>query len=182
MSSIVLETSDWISYMKRYYLTIEDIINMEPGDKISLLCLDRNVYDFVSDYKSGEVMSPEIFFKDNYQLTYTHSHDLQGFVKWNYSGESSDSDSDSVYSDHTDTDDERVGIMTIFEFDIKYADTCWYPLKDGKLPNRDPQGFAKINDETIKYWKDYPINTHIGWRGPMVPMKYLKDAPKVYNG
>ncbi len=175
-TTLNLSLEKWIKYMKPSYLKIGDIKSLKKGDKLHLLCLDRNVYDLADSSQNKNSRMAEDFFKNNYQLIYTHSQDLEGYVEWIGISES-DSDSDS------DSDNEslnKTNLVTNFTFDLNYMEGCWYPLKNGRLPDRDPQGFATINSETEKLWSNYPDNTFIGWRGPMINFKDLANSPNLY--
>ena len=91
-----LSLSKWIDYMKPFYLTISDITKLKPGETIRLLCLDRNVYYLADSIDNKTPKRAETFFSYNYQIIYTHSHDLQGQAEWiGLQSSSDDSDSDS---------------------------------------------------------------------------------------
>lgn len=156
-----LDLWSWILHMRNKCLTIQDILEMKKGDTIKLLCLDRNVGDFADNYELSAEKASE-FFKDNYIITYRHNKDLQG--EWFFHNHLHDDGFDN------------------FEFHIEYKTGCWYPLTEGRLPDTDPQGFSDINKNTKKDWKEYPTDTHIGWRGPMVRWDIVEndDTPSVY--
>ena len=159
-----LSLEKWIERMKPQYLTIGDINKMRKGDTNKFLCIDRNVYDLAS--KNDNIpKAPTLFFENNYIVNYTHDTDLKGHVKFECLA------SKEKYK--------------LFEFHIEYINKHWYPLKDGMLPNHDAQNiFHHVptlnNENLIRNWKDYPITTHIGWRGPMIPWNCLEKAPMVY--
>lgn len=57
-----------------------------------------------------------------------------------------------------------------FTFDIEYKKDNWYPLVNGYLPEKDSQ----------KHWSEFPKNTHIGARGPMIKWKDLVKLPNIH--
>jgi hypothetical protein len=54
-----------------------------------------------------------------------------------------------------------------FEFHIECVPNFWFPLSGGKLPNFNVPGIFNLTDFKTD-WKDYPKNTRIGWRGPII--------------
>lgn len=155
---MALHIDKWVEYMTDKFITIENISSMKKNDKETFLALDRNMYDLCSDnFNKGEFIASN-FFKENYILDYIHNNDLSGIGKWQTI--------DKNYS--------------LFNFDINYEDHDWYPLdKNGYLPNKDPQGFFNLTS-IKKYWKDYPKNTLVGWRGQMIKWSDVSDSPKIY--
>ncbi len=155
-----IEFSKWIDMAYDYRLKIKDVMNMKKGDTMSVLVLDRNVGDIaVSANPENVVIDPYQFFRYNF-ATYIHDNGLKGTMIYHWQ--------DKDYGD-----DE-------FEFDIEYAPHSWYPLKNGKLPKKDPQGGADFIYTREVSWTEFPIDTGIGWRGPMVRSQYLKYLPPIY--
>ena len=55
-----------------------------------------------------------------------------------------------------------------FNLHLEYNKDCWYPLNDnGILPDNDDFG-RPLNVTHGHDYKNYPTNTRVGWRGPMV--------------
>jgi len=152
---------DWIKHMSSQFITINDIKKLQQNDKIKFLCLDRNVYDLCDWNSKGDIKNPELFFGNNYTFEYTHYENLKGSAKWNFQN-----------------DDEN---PVPFEFEIEYKQDHWYPLTDGNLPEKDCQGFFKFPKNMKKDWKEYPPNTCIGWRGPMLLWNTVKNGPQIYR-
>lgn len=151
-----LEISEWEEYTRDKCLTIKDVENLRPGQKLKVVTLDRNVYDIAFDCNEpGKLHDAKHFYRESV-ATYYHESDLKGKIKM-----------------------EDVGKME-FEFDIEWAKDEWYPLTNGKLPENDPQGFSKFPDNMLLDWKDYPKDTRIGWRGPMILLDKMDSLPKVY--
>lgn len=154
------EMYNWIEKTRKYWLTINDIKKLKVNKKIKLLVLDRNVYDCKDKFKRGTLYKPEKFFVDNSAIYWKNTIvNLEGKIKHKWQ----------------DTDDEPYD----FEFEIEYKKNNWYPLKNGILPATDEQGFSDLLGED-KSWIDFPKNTHIGWRGPMILWENLKKLEKIY--
>ena len=136
--------------MSDKFLMISDILDMNPGDSLKLLCLDRNWMDLAGDNPQNEVMHPTTFFANNYIMIFT---------KWN---SSSDIAGHGVFSR-----DDANNQMEEFEFHLEDKYGNWDPVRDGRLPN-------------VKHWKDLPRSTLIGWRGPMLKWNDLSSAPMLY--
>ena len=68
-----------------------------------------------------------------------------------------------------------------FEFDIEYKCHSWYPLKDGYLPARDPQGLGKFPWNRPQHWTAFPPTTRAGWRGHFVLWSRLKEMPNIID-
>jgi hypothetical protein len=145
-----IDLKDWEQYSQGEHLTIEDVMNLNEGDKLHLLVMDRNLWDIVCcrENNLGNTLHPPAQFFRHNRATYTHIGDLKGTLVYHWG------DGDSEEYD--------------FEFDVEYMSHRWYPLKDGHLPARDPQGIAPFDYEEPKPWTDFPVNTRVGWRGPMM--------------
>jgi hypothetical protein len=155
-----LELKEWCESIKDECLTIQDVTRMENGEKIKVLLMDRNLYDTVCEVNKGNrLYSPEEFFQYK-TATYTHDRDLKGHLICHWK------DRDS--KDYP------------FEFDIEYILGNWYPLKDGYLPKKDPQGFAKFEYSEPKHYSTFSNNTRIGWRGEMMLWSKINDTRKVF--
>ena len=155
-----LDVNKWMKMAEeKFALTILDIMSLKPGEKLKVLTLDRNVLDIAEDLNDTNVPKfPMDFFRGNC-CVYTHSMDprggLKGTMYWDAVGERG------------------------FEFELKLP-KCWYPLTNGYIPKTDPQGCSKFKFQTPQHWTMFPLNTLVGWRGPMIPWSKLSDLPKVY--
>lgn len=157
---MAVEFSKWIDMAYHYKLKIRDVMNMKNGDTMTVLVLDRNVGDVsVQANPENVVIDPYYFFRYNF-ATYIHDSGLKGTMTYHWQDE-----------DYKDDD---------FEFDIEYTPHSWYPLENGRLPKRDPQGGAGFNFPREISWTEFPIDTGIGWRGPMVLYQYLNYLPNIY--
>ncbi|QKF94829.1 hypothetical protein QKU48_gp1371 [Fadolivirus algeromassiliense] len=154
--------SKWCKMAYKSRLHIQDIANMKKGDKLKVLVMDRNLCDIVLDPFTNPpncIISPKQFFRFN-SATYTHDHDLTGKITFHWRDD-----------DFTESP---------FEFHIEYKKNNWFPLEDGYLPTEDPQGFSDFKYTDKKSWKDFPIDTAIGYRGCMVPWDCLNVMPNLY--
>ena len=63
---------------------------------------------------------------------------------------------------------------------IEYKKNYWYPLDDkGFLPSKSVNsGFKLLNKK--KHWSEFNNSTPLGWRGPMLLWKDLKNLPKIH--
>ena len=194
-----LPLEDWEEYATiNYGLTIEDVLKLKKGEQIKVLMLHRNLWDRVYDSKHQCIIyDPKILFKDEWGVL-VHDHDLTEEVFLQ------DFDLKEDWGKHIKNVDKltrkdieqykkaylkrqelyrRKGqpppTYKPFEFDIEYLEGNWYPLTDGYLPPKDPQGFAKLNFKTKKHWKEFPKTTRVGWRGPMIKWDDLDKLPNI---
>ena len=133
------------------YVTIADIEKLEYGTKKQFLCLEKNYYRKITYAKLEDI------FKGNIILQYSHLADLAGTVKW--------------------TDDTS---PKEFEFHIECVPDFWFPLCKGTLPDFNVPPFLNLpNFQTD--WKNYPKNTRIGWRGPIIDWDDVQNSPEPMN-
>jgi hypothetical protein len=149
---------DWEEATKAHHVTIADIVEMKADTTLSFICMDRNVWDIALQDKTEEnkIYKALDFFQNN-MIQFTRN------------------DNEKLLAGTFDIID--VEPLENFELHIEYSPGQWYPLSQGKLPRRDPQGFAKFpwnldrrQPERLQ-WQDYPRHTHVGYRGPWVKMK-----------
>lgn len=147
----------WIQKSRSKQLTIQRVLNMKKGQKMKMLCLDRNLYDTTDSIPPNQLRCPAKFFDGGYMGVYTHDHDMSGTFKWQFQPK-----------------DEP---PMPFTFEINYKNENWYPLdEDGTLA----MGLGRMLG-IKKSYKKFPKTTRVGWRGPMIPWNALKDLPRVYN-
>jgi len=168
MQTTDLECFDWYDMAcDKFALKISDITKLQPGDKMDVLVLDRNVWDIALNKKinkPGVSYNSEIFFQQN-SGTYVHNKDLSGKM---------------VFCWDDDEDEDENNFNHNFEFDIEYKPNKWYPLKNGVLPDKDPSGFCEFPWQTEQHWTNFPVDTKIGYRGPMIPWSKLKEMSNIY--
>jgi len=154
-----LELGKWIEDTKPFHLRINDVMDFKEGQEIMFLVMDRNLYDIACEDDGNILFQPKHFFGLN-TATYTHSRDLKGTIVYHWAQENS-----PEYP---------------FEFEIEYAPGNWYPLTDGHLPARDPQEMAPFDYDEPKPYTDFPVDTRLGWRGPMMKWDDLDIQPDVF--
>jgi hypothetical protein len=152
-----LDLWEWKQSVRKYWLTIADLQKMRHGERVEVVCLDRNVGDHLSHLKSFKMLRASKCFS---AAMYTHDKDAEG----------------TLVLDHAKGDPIE---LKPFDFHVEYAKDRWYPLYKGYLPAKDPQlGGVLLGKRT--YWKDMPPNTAVGYRGPMVRVSDLKKMPDFY--
>ena len=155
-----LDIERWTRKARPAWLTIADIQKLKPGDTLDVLPLDRNVTETVAGSITPNKLHPaSVFFKPN-RATYEHKGDLKGKLTLL-------------------TNSEKI-VLDPFEFhvEINKSDN-WYPLQDGSLPAKDPQGFVKLLGKKM-HWSSMSPSTHVGYRGPMLAASSLKKLPSVF--
>lgn len=152
------ELHNWINMYKNYWLTICDIKYLPINKKIKIIMLDRNVYDTTYKMKKGNLYTPSYFFK-LHTATYwkTNIDTLEGKIKYKWQKQEED--------------------PLDFSFHIEYQQNNWYPMTDGFLPEKDYQCIFTLLHKKI-HWRDFPLSTHVGFRGPMILWSDLKFLHK----
>jgi|SRR3989304_4132521 len=163
---MALTLRQWRKYIKPQCLTINDVKQLNKGDTLYVLVMDRNLTDITNAHnKCEEIKRPKDFFECNV-ATYVHNKDLQGDITFHFGG-------------FEDKKKSR-NLTREFEFDIEYDKNCWYPLTNGYLPVKDPQGLGKFRYNSPKHYSMFSPTTRIGWRGPMIEWDKLDILPPVY--
>jgi hypothetical protein len=121
----------------------EKMINITP--------IDRNFSDY-------------LYYEEKKNNQFINAYDLlknycySGILRFNH-------ESKNILNIETKT---RLDTSWDFCLDIEYKTNCWYPLSSNGTINVDPDE-GIIDDFNNNYsLSDYPDNTRIGWRGPMV--------------
>lgn len=156
-----LDLGSWTAKAKGKWLTIKDIQRLKPGDRLEILPLDRNVAETVeaSGIAPNKLHPAASFFKAN-KAIYEHKKDLQGCL--------------TLLSDT-----EKI-VLDPFEFHVEIDKRDeWFPLREGALPAKDPQGFLKLFGQRVS-WKSMDLDTHVGYRGPMVAQSTLRTLPPLF--
>jgi hypothetical protein len=152
-----LEFESWLNFMEDRELTIADIEGMKPGESIEVIMLHRNLGDVVLDPRVHpflELFEAKVFFKE-VRGKYTHVKDLHGILV------------------------DELGEEGPFNFHLNYFGKLWYPLgDDGLLPVETGEACVR---NAIADYRRYPKTTKVGWRGPMLRVSDLDDAPMVYH-
>jgi len=151
----------WIRDARRFHLTIRDVQSMNEDESVDLICFHRNTCDVVrgnGQRRQNKPMDPQKFFHNGgMYLKFTKYIGLLGMWEWRCGG------------------GPRQGT-----FHLEYAPGRWYPLdKNETLPHLG----CCYNSElaTGKCVSDYPDNTRLGWRGPMMRISDLPKMPRVHE-
>jgi len=147
----------WLDNSEQFQLTIKDILDIPLNKPVLIFCMDRNVIDLCD--KSTTPLAPSFFFRKNYFFFFTRTEGIIGNWEWTFNK-------------------KRIDIEK--EFDIN-LDTCWYPLKDNQVPDKDEQCLFDFGEMAGKSYTDFPPNTKVGWRGPMMMADDMNKLPFVYN-
>lgn len=150
----------WIDHVHDECLTIGDVLNFVPGQRVELLCMDRNLCDVVFEVNAPNMShTPRDFFRFN-RVTYVHERRLEGKFIFHFE------EVDNFEADFT-------------EFDVEYCADCWYPLTNGTLPAQDDFDDFIFDDHMPRSWTDFPETTRVGWRGPMLLWDVAIDQPNI---
>jgi hypothetical protein len=147
-----IEMYKFINDCKSQHLTIADIKLLNIGDRLDVVIWDRNFEElWIWTNADNEVaFTPDEFFSSN-----RHTLTYLGNMKWNIR--------------------YPFGIDFIhnIELDVSKLDNImkWYPISDdGKIE------FLRVS----KHWTDFPDDTRVGWRGPIMLWNKLLTMPNVY--
>jgi hypothetical protein len=145
-------------YSSKYHLTIKDVLSFEIGKPYKIFLLERNMFDPSCDTNPINIpILPSHFFRNCYFIEFTRKDGLMGDCKW-------------LFNNQTQNN---------FEFHICMT-TCWYPLKNNRVPIKDEQELFEIDiDFSGKHFTELSIDTHIGWRGPMMLFENMDNCPKI---
>ena len=145
-----------IEFSKPNHLTIRDVLNMNVGDTIDVIIWDRNFeeYGIWDTRESGVSYNPNDFFKGNHhQITY------QGNMEWD------------IHFDFGET------VRHPINLDVSSLNTKWK-----WIPIEDVSTDAVKNTVESKRlnWEQFPTNTRVGWRGPIMLWDKVKDMGPIY--
>lgn len=142
----------WINKTDNYHLRKNDILSMKEGEKIDLLLLDKNVFENIElDIPLYHKYRANVFFKDNKITFVKGSKNLEGTLLFiNYK------------------------LSKKVELHFEYKKNTFQELVNGKLKQcldngKDTDTFELEND-----------NYKVGWRGYMIPWKYINELPCIY--
>ena len=158
-----MELKSWKHSATNFALRVEDVRSLRKGDVVDLLVLDRSMMDVVTKRAREKIPTPPISFFKGCIAKYMHVSGVTGKIRW--PGET---------------------VWRTFRFEIEYKEGEWYPLsQDGCLPAYDTQIHSLFGeyryffeDKRERCLSSFPRGTHLGWRGPMIPVQRLSLMPK----
>lgn len=155
-----MEMDDLIEHLKPYHLTVKYLKTLNAGDTLDVAIFDRNMEDgkIWSSLQPKELYDVVDFFSDTRRKV-TFSGDHSWDILFNF-GNKRESIEHELHIDMTD----------LYHDDIEHdsAGCVWHPVDcDGRIGN--------------VYWKDLPDNTRVGWRGPAMLWKDLKEQGSKYS-
>jgi hypothetical protein len=160
-----LEIEQWEKKVRSSWLTIADIKRLSPGDVLDVAVLDRNVIETADSagIPPNRPVAAQRFLKSS-MARYEHIEGLRGKLTL------------LINSERIELDP--------FEFHVDFdGKGNWYPLMDGVLPAKDPQGFMKLLGKKTP-WSAMSPKTHVGYRGPMIVWSKVRSlsasSPKIY--
>jgi hypothetical protein len=145
---------NWLIKTEKFHLRKNDILNMKEGDKIDILLLDKDVFENIAlDIPLYHKYRANVFFKDNKVTFVKGNKDLEGilyFTSYNLN--------------------KRV------ELHVEYKKNIFHEVVNGKLKECNCLSHDS-NENTFDIEKD---NVRVGWKGPMIPWKYINELPHIY--
>lgn len=158
MAVTTISVDEFLRRNANSHITIEFIKNMNEGEEIDMLCIDRNFYDDLPMTSSDA----ETFFRKKTLLRVTKGlRGINATCHWLKPGNGGGRD---ITDWHT-------------TFHIEYRPNRWYPLtEDHRLPQSDPQGLANFGNRSGLHWSRFPETTRLGWRGPMIPYEKVLEC------
>ena len=154
----------WINSTKDYHLTIKDIQEMKSGESLKVIILDRNTGDLFDKYNNSNTLYyPIDFFK----------HQMGEFIK------NKDMTGKLIFYNGINHDSNNNLIIDPFEFHIEYKLNYWYPLQNNIISITNPE-FKHINENYSKNINEFPLDTRVGWRGPMIKVDLLRKLPLIF--
>jgi hypothetical protein len=150
----------WIYKSEKFYLKIEDIIKLKKGDKIKVLILEDEIYDFIiKKNKINKIYKPKEFFRENW-AEITIDTNLQGLIKFQFQQEK-----EKPYK---------------FNFYVNHIKGRWHPVFKGNIYiqgsdfNNNPPKRTKIN------WKKIDKKNYIGFGGHLILWENLDKLPNIF--
>jgi hypothetical protein len=144
---------NWLIKTESFHMRKNDILNMQEGEKIVVLLLDRDIFENIGlDIPLYHKYRANVFFKDNKATFVKGNKDLNGTLHFtNYN------------------------LRKRVELHVEYKKNVFHEIIDGKL--KPCQCLTHESDESFDLEKD---NYRVGWKGPMIPWKYIKELPHIY--
>ncbi len=145
-----LSSSEWLEATIRYHISIRDILSVERNSSINLFCMDRSILK--SRGVAHSPRKPSIFFKDAHFVTFTKLEGIRG--RWLFN-----SNPRTTY---------------LQEFYVYIRETGeWAMLREDRVFHSREKKYIGM------HYSEFPDDTRIGWRGPMMLRKNMDNCPMV---
>ncbi len=145
-----LPVGKWLKKSEKYWLKIEDVEKLPVGHQLVVLTPNRNWGIPVPETLKNNTTYRPETFFRPLKETWTYEGDL----KYSWNGEKRD-------------------------FEIEYDEHSWYPLGElGDFISRYYDILKVLRAKT--HWTQYPKDTHVGHRGPIILWSDLKKLPKIF--
>ena len=125
---------------------------MKEGEKIDLLLLDSNVFENIElDIPLYHKYRANVFFKDNKVTFIKGGKNLEGTLLFiNYN------------------------LSKKLELHVEYKKNLYRDVVNGKLK---PCSCSNLDHDIFELENE---NYRVGWKGPMIPWKYINELPNIY--
>ncbi len=144
-----LPLAQWVVDTLQYHITMRDILAMPQDTSINLFCMDRSI----SRSRGGQPpKKPSIYFKDAHYVTFTKIGGIRG--KWLFNS------------------NPRTTYLQEFYVYIQETDE-WAMLRDDRIFH------SKEKKYVGRHYTEFPEDTRIGWRGPMMLRKNMDRCPPI---
>jgi len=168
-----MEVSDFINNCKDKHLRISDVKQLQIGDNLDVVIWDRNYEEYWiwDNAKQNQHYDPQTFFKAN-RCTLKYLGDM----KWNITMGWGETFEHPVHLDLSNTPKTNWNWMP-----INFDERAYEPTNDGKVHITTEIG-EKGDDWTEQHihWTEFPDDTRVGWRGPIMRWSDLESQPNVY--
>ena len=142
---------------KDKHLKISDVDKLKVGDVLDVFVYDRNFYDGLDDFEENKpYKATDILKHSHMKLHYKGGHVWDIEMSW------------GTY--------EHPIELSLEKLDTNWK---WSPLQNDMI--HITNNITRSNQKVQKGWKpihmhydEFPKDTRVGWRGPMIPWKYVK--------
>jgi hypothetical protein len=161
-----MELYDWIENQRDKHLKLEDLSELENGHEIEVLVLDRNFDESIWTSKEIDVSyDPEEFFEYNkWKIKYLGDYKWDLIAPWNETYEH------PIHLDITDLG------LNYFWSPLDGANGDQIIMKSDSVSGK----IVKLDEPIIMHVSDFPDDTRIGWRGPIMKWSDVASGGPVF--
>lgn len=166
---MVVKYEDWCDtdIVRNEEFTLGNFLEMKVDDVRNFLFLDRNVFDIACENRQdGTEYPPQVFFDQNvHRLKKTGIFEWEIYWSWDLAQECINRD---IHLYHPE-------------------DKFWFPLdSEGYFNPVDELELLDLDPVRTEFWTqnrvhytEFPPDTRIGWRGPLIPWEKVINLPPV---